>query len=149
MNAQGEIQSVICRSRLMYSTLRRYGSHVGDMIRGDIPVTGCQTQSRTAATASDSLNAGAFAVMNGVDAETPQIVAAQISASTGGTISTLGGMDLSEAVSQGREAPVLSESTFLNTSAQLYLEANNGTQPRAAGTNTARGEVAVVGYTSY
>jgi len=149
MNAQGEIQSVICRSRLMYSTLRRYGSHVGDPIRGDIPVMGCQTQSRTAATASDSLNAGAFGVMNGIDAETPQLVALQITEGTGGAVTTLGGMDLSEAVSQGPSAPALTESTFLNTSAKLFLEATNGAQPRVLGTSGGGAEVAVVGYSGY
>jgi hypothetical protein len=157
MDAQGEIQSVICRSRLMYSTMRRYGSGVGDPIRGDIAPMGCQTTSKTAARAADTLNSGAFAVMNGINSMSAQLTSAAITADTGAAVSALGGMDLSEAVSQGLEAPVLTNATFLSNSAQLYLDETTGTQSRMTATNTALGEVGVettgkavvVGYTGF
>jgi hypothetical protein len=157
MDAQGEIQSVICRSRLMYSTQRRYGSGVGDPIRGDIaPSSGCQTVSKTAARAADTLNAGAFAVMMGINNDTAQLTAAAISADTGAAVSTLGGMDLSEAVATDDYSPVLTNATFLRNSAQLYLDETTGTPSRTAAINTAFGEVGVetgpfvvTGYTGF
>lgn len=158
MDAQGEIQSVICRSRLMYSTQQRYGSHVGDRIRGDIAVSGCQTVSKTAARAADSLHAGAFAVMNGINAKTPQHTAAAIAADTGAAISTLGGVDLSEAVATSAIAPVLTNATFLSNSAKLYLDQTNGTPDISTGVSTAFGEVVaqsgrtpivITGYTGF
>ena len=143
MDAQGEIQSVICRSRLMYSTMRRYGSGVGDPIRGDIAPMGCQTTSKTAARAADTLNSGAFAVMNGISSMSAQLTSAAITADTGAAVSALGGMDLSEAVASGPDAPVLTNATFLSNSAQLYLDETTGTPSRTTATNAALGEVAV------
>jgi len=145
MNAQGEIMPVICRSRLMYSTMKRFGYAQSDFIRGDLPIpSGCQTVSKTAARAGDSLNAGAFQAMFGLNNESAQSTAALIAYDTGGAVSTLGGTDLSEAVATSDYiGPVLTDATFLSNSAQLYLDQTSGTQERSVATNTAWGEVAV------
>ena len=144
MDAQGEIMSVICRSRMMYSTQKRFGYGQSDMIRGDIPVFGCQPVSKTAARAADTLNAGAFGAMFGLNNETAQSTAAIITQDSGGSRATLGGIDLAEAVATSDYGgPILTNKSFLSSSAQLYLDETNGTQTRSAGVNAAWGEVGV------
>lgn len=81
--------------------------------------------------------------MNGISSMSAQLTSAAITADTGAAISALGGMDLSEAVSQGRDPPVLTNATFLSNSAQLYLDETTGTPSRTTATNAALGEVAV------
>ena len=169
MNAQGEIESVHCTSRLMYSTQTRYGSGsaVTDMIRGDIPICGSQPQSQTAASASDSLSTGAMFVLGGMDNNTSQLAAAQITASSGGSRTALGGVDAAYHVATDDRSPGcqsgqfcgLTGKDFLSTSANLYLdlEENNGTPSRTVRSSTALGEVSVdtgrpnvvTGYTNF
>ena len=144
MNAQGEMMPVICRSQMMYSTSKRYGASNGCMLRGDIPITGCQTRSATAATAADTLSSGAFLAMGGLGSETAQATAALIAAGSGGALTVGGGGNLAEAVMQEKAAPALTSATFLSSTVQTMLEGASGTASRAVNTNIGSGEVGVL-----
>ena len=143
MNAQGEMMPVICRSQMMYSTSKRYGSNNGCMLRGDIPIMGCQPRSATAATAADTLSSGAFLAMGGLNNDTAKLVATQIAEGTGGAITSGGGGNLAEAVMQEQPAPSLTSATYLSSTVQTMLEGASGTPSRAVNTSTGNGEVGV------
>ena len=84
--------------RLVYSTLtaRSLPGYDVDMIRGDLPIPKGGQYSAPAGTAADTLEAGAFAAMFGLEARTAQQTTALILADQAGTRPTLGGADISE-----------------------------------------------------
>lgn len=126
----GAPMNVQIADRLVYSTLTRARCPgTVDMIRGDLPIPKGGQYSAPAGSPADTLEAGAFAAMFGLEARTAQQTTALILANQAGTRPTLGGADITEltleAARTGSQGPVLTAGSTAAGAAKTIL-ANEG-----------------------
>ena len=155
-NADGTMSSHYSVDRLMYSTAKRARcAGTVDFIRGDLAIAPCPIASMPAARAYDTLEAGAFGALFGLDGSSAKSTIALISDSKAkGGFTALAGADMADLVQQAADEgtlgqQVLTQGTFANTSAlsMVNLLDTESTTSNAVGTNTASGDLTV--YTGY
>ena len=96
LSASGVPEQVQVYERYMVANPKNRLFGRGDYIRGDIPIVPDKTGwFQVATTPSTSLNAGALAVMGGIDNKTSQQLYSLINADSGGARTTFGGVNLS------------------------------------------------------
>jgi hypothetical protein len=147
---------------LVYSTANSRGRGQGDPIRGDLPITAVGITSFTSASYNPggNLRTGALAVMGGIGNSTNQSTINLVAAGSGGTNTTMSGVNVPEQLALASMAPPsqLTSQSFLGApgsiqAANQLLNTSQVTQ-KQVGINTSRGEVAVntgfsQGYTSF
>jgi hypothetical protein len=95
----GDIQQVVTYNQLNFVNKKSRLWGLGDMIRGDLPITPCNTGwFSVAPDLAQDLNAGAMGVLSGAGAggEVNNQLLQLLVQSTGGVKSTFGGVDISE-----------------------------------------------------
>ena len=94
VNALGEAENVVVYNRIMYGNPSSRGRGQGDPIRGDLPITPCNTGwFQVPANPALDLQQGALNVLAGVHNKTANAQAALINSDVGTT--TIGGVNLS------------------------------------------------------
>ena len=155
-NADGTMNSHYSVDRMMYSTARRSRcAGQVDFIRGDLAIAPCPIASMPAARAYDTLEAGAFGCLFGLDGSSAKSTIALIADSKAGSgFTALAGADMADLVQQAADEgtlgqQVLTQGTFAPTSAKSMVDLldTESTTPNAVGTNTASGDLVV--YTGY
>ena len=155
-NADGTMSSHYSVDRLMYSTAKRARcAGTVDFIRGDLAIAPCPIASMPAARPYDTLEAGAFGALFGLDGSSAKSTIALISDSKAkGGFSALAGADMADLVQQAADEgslgqQVLTQGTFASTSAQALLNTESTTS-NAVGTNSASGDLTVYsGYSDF
>ena len=140
----------------MYSTAKRARcAGTVDFIRGDLAIAPCPIASMPAARPYDTLEAGAFGALFGLDGSSAKSTIALISDSKAkGGFSALAGADMADLVQQAADEgslgqQVLTQGTFASTSAQALLDTESTTS-NAVGTNSASGDLTVYsGYSDF
>ena len=146
----GNPMNIQIADRLVYSTLTRARCPgTVDMIRGDLPIPKGGQYSAPAGNAADTLEAGAFAAMFGLEARTAQQTTALILADQAGTRPTLAGADIAELIMQrkldGNPAAPLQLGSTAITAAQTVLDEEGAASAIRArtGVDSARGATTV------
>lgn len=98
MDSLGESCQPVVYDRYIYANRRSRLRSQGDPIRGDLPIVPCNTGwFRPSVHPQIDLHEGAMNVLGGVSNETSQTMNQLIDASSGGAITTVGGVNISQA----------------------------------------------------
>ena len=115
INALGEVQNVVNYNRIMFANPNSRLRAQGDPIRGDLPITPCNTGwFQVSVNPNNDLQAGAMNVMGGVTNETNNATSTLINSEAGET--TIGGVNLSDqqlaTISAGTDVNVVQGVSF-------------------------------------